>query len=1010
MDKIVGGSTSTVINAVADVAANKDATLTSLDNINGGTSGNNTLNINELTGGSASFTGVTMSNVQTVNLNSVGAINLNLKTAAGVTGVTTLNTTSLASGDAITVGSGTAVNATNSVGAVTVHGTNSAVTVSAAGLVTIDTGASTETVTTAGGVVLSGATGAVTATDSAQGAANSTIIDGSSVSLTTAVKLDGVVANVVGHVATTSMVTIGSVGHLPTGAVTVSESLAGDKANNGYAGDITVNGGSTVTINQTAVQPLNTAPAAGATNINYPTTLAPVAVNGSAVTTAVTVNQTPHVVSVNTTTAQAGATTSDSLVFSGMASGNSITVGGLTFTAAGVVTAAQAAAAFANLSAGATQGASTLGTYSGTALTGFSTGAASTATVVATSSTANAVKADIATSTVGGTAPVVTPVTVGAAATAAVAGVGGINDNTVTIVDVNGASTTTAGSITSVNVSGYGGVANITDNALATLSLANSVGATVTVTDHLTVPTATTLGLTVNGLGAGSVFSDATIKALNITTATADSVLNVTAAAVTALTVAGTNAIDLTSSTLTGLKTVTVSGAAGVTVDVHSDGSLTDFNASATSGNNTVTIDATKATYEGGSGNDVVTLFAANPTKAINLGAGNNTLVLASGTNAAPSVTLDGGTGGTNTLSMTAADAVTDSGSALFSTKVVDFQHLTLTAATTNVVDAALLGHYNYVTDAGSTSLTINNMTSGATLVQSAAAADTVNLTAASALTLNDIVTANGVGLTTSVATGSDAAGTITAGGVQTVNISALDTSTTDAAGTITHHVTLTDSAATTITVTGNANLALTVTGDTAISTINASAMTGGLTVTAAGVVAETITGGAGTNVLTACGGVTGTIGDTLIGGSGGHDTLTANAGLDTLTGGAGGHETFVIVPSTNSSSYATITNAVVGDTIQFGVAGTAVSFTAGAVVLAGTAVFQDYVNASVHASVIGGISWFQYGGNTYVVENNAATHESAFVNGTDSIVKLTGAVDLSHTSLNTAHATLLIG
>ena len=159
-----------------------------------------------------------------------------------------------------------------------------------------------------------------------------------------------------------------------------------------------------------------------------------------------------------------------------------------------------------------------------------------------------------------------------------------------------------------------------------------------------------------------------------------------------------------------------------------------------------------------------------------------------------------------------------------------------------------------------------------------------------------------------------------------------------------------------------------------------------------------------------------GTTADTLIGGTA-NDTLTANAGMDTLTGGSG-NDTFVITTaSTNVNSYATITDAHVGDTIALIANHNAVpvyndTFTQSAVTLGSTAVFQDYANAVIHSTSVGAIDWFQYSGNTYIVENQSGG--TSFVNGTDVIVKLTGTVDLSHTSLNVGsaatHATLLIG
>ena len=88
---------------------------------------------------------------------------------------------------------------------------------------------------------------------------------------------------------------------------------------------------------------------------------------------------------------------------SGLGVGQSMTVGGLTYTATSALSATELATAFASLAAGATTGAGTAkGTYSGS-LTGFSTGAVGAGnSVVATSSTPNSNVADLK---IAGTAP-----------------------------------------------------------------------------------------------------------------------------------------------------------------------------------------------------------------------------------------------------------------------------------------------------------------------------------------------------------------------------------------------------------------------------------------------------------------------------------------------------------------------------------------------------------------------------------------------------------------------------
>jgi flagellin len=77
-------------------------------------------------------------------------------------------------------------------------------------------------------------------------------------------------------------------------------------------------------------------------------------------------------------------TETSAVTFNAMTAGQSITLGGLTYTATVANTAAQAAAAFENLSNGATTGVTTNGSFSGT-LSGFASSGVSTSTVTFTS-------------------------------------------------------------------------------------------------------------------------------------------------------------------------------------------------------------------------------------------------------------------------------------------------------------------------------------------------------------------------------------------------------------------------------------------------------------------------------------------------------------------------------------------------------------------------------------------------------------------------------------------------
>jgi S-layer protein len=425
---------------------------------------------------------------------------------------------------------------------------------------------------------------------------------------------------------------------------------------------------------------------------------------------------------------------------------------------------------------------------------------------------------------------------------------------------------------------------------------------------------------------------------------------------------------------------------------------VTDINASATSGTVSVSnFDATKATYEGGSGTDSLTIATTTVSKAISLGAGNDTVVLAVGTGAIAG-SIDGGAG-TDTLSINAADAVNVSQTNVFASKVVGFETLAVTGgAGAQTVHVDAIGAFHSVTTGGEAAggtLTLDGFVSGDTLTlnSSTGGGDYIVSSNAFATPTNDVFN---VVLSSA---GSIGAGQVTINNVETINVTATDTSSTSANF---DSLTVVADSATSIKVSGGASLALTSANNT-VTSIDASSLTGNLTYVAAGNKALTVTGGAGNDVISAHAGST--LADVLIGGAG-NDTLTANRGLDTLTGGAG-NDTFVIAEAAaNVNTYSTITDFSKGDTLVFANLGTE-TFSAAKLTLGATAVFQDYANAAVNAggnaSVNGFITWFQYNGDTYVVESRHDVGTTAdFVNGTDVVVKLVGLVDLSGATINT--------
>ncbi len=88
-------------------------------------------------------------------------------------------------------------------------------------------------------------------------------------------------------------------------------------------------------------------------------------------------------------------------------------------------------------------------------------------------------------------------------------------------------------------------------------------------------------------------------------------------------------------------------------------------------------------------------------------------------------------------------------------------------------------------------------------------------------------------------------------------------------------------------------------------------------------------------------------------------------------------------------------------DTLAFIDQGTE-TFTSAKITLAPLADFQDYLDAATAgnatATAHGHFEWFQFNGNTYLVQDNDAA-ANTFNNGTDIVVELVGEIDLSGTA-----------
>lgn len=804
---------------------------------------------------------------------------------------------------------------------------------------------------------------------------------------------------------------VGATGTDPVGTVTIS--ATGAAAANANAavtlGNITVGGGKTVSVTQKAASDASALVAgAGAVTHNQ----GDVTVVAAATTTGVTIKQDADVTAVNGAVAVAGVAPVATVKFGAMAAGNTIVIDGLTFTAAKALTAVEAATAFANLSkdfapmAGDTQGSGVVanGVYTG-AFTGWTTGAASGDTVLFTSTAASTAYAAVTAPANTGTAAAVASSLLTTTGVNAVTGVAAKLGVTAGVVDITGAAalkTVTVDGYDVTTTAGTNKIQGATNTVLDTINLSNGGGVTIT-------SAASTLALNLEKVGGAIAFTTAPTT-LNIKSIGNNTIGTLTAAATEALNVSGTGTLSaVTASDLTATKAIKVTETAGLNLTGATLTNLTSVDSTGTTGAVTITIDGTKTTYAGGAGKDTVTLATGTAlTKAINLGAGDDTLVFGAAVTGSTAA-LNGGDG-VDTLSMAAANA--DALDAAKQTFYTGFERLTINNAfgtadatvDTLTLDLDNLGFTNYVTTSGTNQTTaidklvLDKLSNNGTVVLTATGDVAVNVTGAATGTadvLNAVLSS----------TGNLAAGTLTAANVETVNISTVDTEVVVAPAVQTKNVdslTLTADKATTVNLTGAADLTLTMTGSTKVTSIDGSTMTGGLTVTSLNTTAATtIKGGSGNDVLTAAAGTTA---DVLLGGAG-NDTLTGNAGLSTLTGGAG-NDLFVLnVASLDLNSYATITDFAAGDLLQ--VSGVS-AFKSAKVTLGDTAVFQDYANAAINTLLTTEAGWFQFAGNTYVVADMGA-ETTAFTNAQDFVIKLTGLVDLTNASFNNVSDTIAL-
>ena len=549
-------------------------------------------------------------------------------------------------------------------------------------------------------------------------------------------------------------------------------------------------------------------------------------------------------------------------------------------------------------------------------------------------------------------------------------------------------------------------------------------------------------------LGTATAATLSSTGAANGTVANPDTVLFTTGAA-TVKTLAVNAATNLVATlapadfVVTGAA-LTVSGAAA-SVDLGANGVFKTVDASGlTAGGVTLTTGAVLTSVIGGAGKDVITLGAApTPSTTISLNGGDD-LLMGGGGVVLPSATVVDGGANFDTISASLVNV----GSAA---NIKNFEGLDVTGFN-GPLDAALLTKSTIsaatfsgtVAGTGNTAI-IQNLANAATvnvngaIVQAAIITNTLgSLTltqtgASPTLAVAFGATPAALGLTASPGGWMSSIGDLTFTGVSTLNIAAGGNSFVVADGIVgPNGVSDTGNTLSTINITGGTAFTLsgahTYTANSpalladlasSLTKIDGSTATGKLTITAGatdvvggknvtytgltingGSAADTITISAKNGVVNAgLGSDTINVNQPAAGVTSDVVTVNGGAGADTLMSTLAYGQVATATSSSTLGNYVSFADAASTDVLKFGTVTNATGALGAKANVAAAATFDQAIFLA-EAGAADTVTWFQYGGNTYV-ESSGTTFGPG--NSADNVViKLTGLVDLSNASVVT--------
>ncbi|MEN9868345.1 MAG: hypothetical protein RL748_3935, partial [Pseudomonadota bacterium] len=574
--------------------------------------------------------------------------------------------------------------------------------------------------------------------------------------------------------------------------------------------------------------------------------------------------------------------------------------------------------------------------------------------------------------------------------------------NKVTITDASFTSKTVAGSIATVAINGFADV-TIQGSGLSNLGLSDGTGNVKIDLGSLTnQPNNKTLDLTLKGVTAGFDLSNAyTTVNLNTGSGTSNPVFlsSLQDSALTTLNISGAENISLPNlSGASSLRTLDYTGTGTITANT-SNVSVANINAK-NAASATITMDASKTSYQGGAGQDNIILTGGIPSQVIALGDGNDSLDISA--IAVPSGGIDAGDGFDSLIASSEQLGSLSSTNGILS----GFESLTISGALTGqTLDASRLGAIKNVTLAQGGSYNITNLANFSNIQLSQPGVK---------YSFSEVPHVEGRFNTISLSLINSTTGPVdfASTGVSLENVEKATITLTHTSGTpstLFDSLELSGKSLAALNLVSNNGINLTETSDALTFVDGSKISAGGLNFTGGkGILYVTGSQVAGSTNNIGLSSATNSI--TYVGGAG-NDNIVVNKKNNIVTVGTGSDSVTITEQGVFLSNFTTITDPHPGLTINMLDTGTE-RFDRNQVILSASATFNDYANATVvqisSQDSNGAFGWFQFGGSTYLVEARQATGQY-FFQGYDAIIKLTGLVDLSNALFNNTHSLTLV-